>query len=153
MTLVTLTPDTPTAYNETVVLNVDNPAGANSAVITWDHQGHNNWWWAIDNLVVYSTAPVEPALPANHYLVEDFDSLELGPFESGTESGGDGTDWTATAPSGWVMVLGPNHGPTAGGDAVKEFSGWTFVDPVSWNATAGQDRAQFTKGTGCCGCG
>ena len=148
VTLVTLTPDTPTAYNETVVLNVDNPAGANSAVITWDHQGHNNWWWAIDNLVVYSTAPVEPALPANHYLVEDFDSLELGPFESGTESGGDGTDWTATAPSGWVMVLGPNHGPTAGGDAVKEFSGWTFVDPVSWNATAGQDRAQFTKGKG-----
>ena len=148
VTLVTLTPDTPTAYNETVVLNVDNPAGANSAVITWDHQGHNNWWWAIDNLVVYSTAPVEPALPANHYLVEDFDSLELGPFESGTESGGDGTDWTATVPSGWVMVLGPNHGPTAGGDAVKEFSGWTFVDPVSWNATAGQDRAQFTKGKG-----
>ena len=148
VTLVTLTPDSPTAYNETVVLNVDNPAGANSAVITWDHQGHNNWWWAIDNLVVYSTAPVEPALPANHYLVEDFDSLELGPFESGTESGGDGTDWTATAPSGWVMVLGPNHGPTAGGDAVKEFSGWTFVDPVSWNATAGQDRVQFTKGTG-----
>ena len=46
------------------------------------------------------------------------------------------------------MVLGPNHGPTAGGDAVKEFSGWTFMDPVSWNATAGQDRAQFTKGTG-----
>jgi hypothetical protein len=127
---------------------VDNPAGANSAVITWDHQGHNNWWWAIDNLVVYSTAPVEPALPANHYLVEDFDSLKLGPFESGTESGGDGTDWTATAPSGWVMVLGPNHGPTAGGDAVKEFNGWTFVDPVSWNATAGQDRVQFTKGTG-----
>ena len=148
VTLVTLTPDSPTAYNETVVLNVDNPAGANSAVITWDHQGHNNWWWAIDNLVVYSTAPVEPALPANHYLVEDFDSLKLGPFESSTESGGDGTDWTATAPNGWVMVLGPNHGPTAGGDAVKEFNGWTFVDPVSWNATAGQARAEFTKGTG-----
>ena len=148
VTLVTLTPDTPTAYNETVVLNVDNPAGANFAVITWDHQGHNNWWWAIDNIVVYSTAPVEPSLPDNHYLVEDFDSLELGPFESGTESGGDGTDWTATAPSGWTMVLGPNHGPTAGGDAVKEFNGWTFMDPASWNATAGQDRAQFTKGTG-----
>ncbi|MBL58169.1 MAG: hypothetical protein CMO75_00720 [Verrucomicrobiales bacterium] len=148
VTLVTLTPDTPTAYNETVVLNVDNPAGANFAVITWDHQGYNNWWWAIDNIVVYSTAPVEPSLPDNHYLVEGFDSLELGPFESGTESGGDGTDWTATAPSGWTMVLGPNHGPTAGGDAVKEFNGWTFMDPASWDATAGQDRAQFTKGIG-----
>ena len=18
----------------------------------WDHQGHNNWWWAIDNIIV-----------------------------------------------------------------------------------------------------
>ena len=29
-----------------------------------------------------------------------------------------------------------------------EFDGWTFLDPVSWNATAGQDRGQFAKGTG-----
>ena len=46
------------------------------------------------------------------------------------------------------MNLGDGHGPTAGGDDVVEFDGWTFLDPVSWNATAGQDRAQFTKGTG-----
>ena len=50
--MLELTPDTPTAYNETVVINVENPEGASSAVISWDHQGHNNWWWAIDNLVV-----------------------------------------------------------------------------------------------------
>ncbi len=148
VTLVELTPDSPTAYNDTVVINVDNPAGAQSAVITWDHQGHNNWWWAIDNIVVYSTAPVSPPLPKNHYLVEDFDSLKLGPFVSDSESGGDGTDWTATSPTGWVVTKGVSHGPTAGGDAVVEFDGWTFLDPVSWNATAGQDRGQFTKGTG-----
>ena len=147
VTLVTLTPDTPTAYNETVVLNVDNPAGANFAVITWDHQGHNNWWWAIDNLVVYSTAPVEQA-PEVYYFVENFDDLELGPFVSDSESGGDGTDWTATAPAGWVQATGDGHGPTAGGDVAVEFDGWTFLDPVSWNATAGQDRVMFTKGTG-----
>ena len=146
--LLELTPDTPTAYNDTVTLNISNPAGAKSVVIAWDHQGHNNWWWAIDNIVVYSTAPVDSVLPDGHYFVENFDSLELGPFVSDSESGGDGTDWTATAPTGWVMALGEDHGPTAGGDDVVEFDGWTFLDPVSWNATAGQDRALFTKGSG-----
>ncbi len=146
--LLRLTPDTPTAYNDTVTLNISNPAGAKSVVIAWDHQGHNNWWWAIDNIVVYSTAPVDSVLPDGHYFVENFDSLELGPFVSDSESGGDGTDWTATAPTGWVMALGEDHGPTAGGDDVVEFDGWTFLDPVSWNATAGQDRALFTKGSG-----
>ena len=98
----------------------------------------------------YATLSHDSASEAkeDHHLVEDFDSLKLGPFESSTESGGDGTDWTATAPDGWVMVLGPNHGPTAGGDGVKEFNGWTFVDPVSWENTApGQGRTEFTKGT------
>ena len=98
----------------------------------------------------YATLSHDSASEAkeDHYLVEDFDSLKLGPWESSVHCCGDGTDWTADAPSGWVMVLGPNHGPTAGGDGVKEFNGWTFVDPVSWNNTAGQGRAEFTKGTG-----
>ncbi|MDP7586277.1 MAG: hypothetical protein QF920_10785, partial [Verrucomicrobiota bacterium] len=52
--LLELTPDTPTAYNETVTLALNNPEGAKSAVVTWDHQGHNNWWWAIDNVRIYS---------------------------------------------------------------------------------------------------
>jgi hypothetical protein len=47
-----------------------------------------------------------------------------------------------------VQATGDGHGPTAGGDTVIEFDGWTFVDPVSWNNTAGQARDQFTKGTG-----
>jgi|GEM_PF-2446959 len=99
----------------------------------------------------YATLSQDSASEAkeDNYLVEDFDSLKLGPFESSTESGGDGTDWTDTAPAGWVMVLGPNHGPTAGGSGVKEFNGWTFLDPVSWiNTAPGQGRAEFTKGTG-----
>ena len=87
-------------------------------------------------------------LPKGVYFVEDFDGLSLGPWVSDSESGGDGSDWTATAPTDWVMMRGEGHGPTAGGDAVVEFDGWTFVDPASWNTTAGQDRVQFTKGTG-----
>ena len=82
--------------------------------------------------------------------------MELGPFVSDSEKDGDGnfygdgTDWTDTIPTGWVVTKADNHGPTdaAASNVVKEFDGWTFLDPVSWNATAGQDRAQFTKGTG-----
>ena len=139
-TLLELTPDTPTGYNDTVTLRLNNPEGAQSVTVSWDHQGHNNWWWAIDNIEI--TGELQPLYS------ENFDSLELGPFVSDSESGGDGTDWTAEAPAGWVVAFGDEHGPTAGGDDVVEFDGWTFLDPVSWNATAGQDRAQFTKGTG-----
>ena len=142
VTLLTLTPDTPTAYNETVTVRLNNPEGAKEAVITWDHQGKNNWWWAIDNIAI--SGELKPL------FTENFDSLELGPFVSTSESNGDGTDWTDTTPTGWVVTKADNHGPTdaAASNVVKEFDGWTFLDPVSWNATAGQDRAQFTKGTG-----
>ena len=230
ITLLELSPDTPTAYNETVTLPLGNPEGAKEAVITWDHQGYNNWWWAIDNIkvTVGKAPPVITSQPASveafegesvslsvnvdgdeplfytwykdgeaiagqegpvlelNQLTEDnsgayslsvgnsagdansnpatvsvllnpgstsvfsenFDSLELGPFVSDSESGGDGTDWTAAGPEGWSMIQAEDHGPTAEGDDVVEFDGWTFLDPVSWNATAGQDRGQFTKGTG-----
>ena len=90
----------------------------------------------------------EWVLSGHAKFFQDFNQLKLGPFVSDSESGGDGTDWTPVAPAGWIMKPGGNHGPTAGGDAVVEFDGWTFLDPVSWNSTAGQDRAQFTKGSG-----
>ena len=70
------------------------------------------------------------------YFKEDFDGLLLTSL-SLTPSQGDGTDWTAQAP-GWVMRKAVGHGPTGEGEAVKEFDGWTFVDPESWNITAGQ---------------
>ncbi len=47
-----------------------------------------------------------------------------------------------------MQAKGDDHGPTAGGDVAVEFDGWTFLDPVSWNNTAGQARSEFTKGTG-----
>ena len=80
------------------------------------------------------------------FFEEDFDSLNLKPFESSSESGGDGTDWTDELLAGWQMIKAAGHGPTGGGSGVTEFNGWTFVDPVSWNATAAQGRNGFTKG-------
>jgi hypothetical protein len=81
-----------------------------------------------------------PAASAQTIFAENFDSLALGPAVSPTETGGDGTDWTGTPPPGWT-VENINHT-----DGTLEFNGWTFLDPVFWNATAGQDRDEFTRG-------
>jgi hypothetical protein len=34
-------------------------------VISWDHQGHNNWWWAIDNVKVYKKMGNNPDFEDN----------------------------------------------------------------------------------------
>ena len=90
------------------------------------------------------TAHLSVELPEGVYLVEDFDGLKLGPWSSGDDTVGDGTDWTATPPAGWTAERGAGHEPAA----AVEFDGWTFLDPVSWHKTAGTEREQFTKGSG-----
>ncbi len=90
------------------------------------------------------TAHLSVELPEGAYLVEDFDGLTLGPWNSGDDPVGDGSDWTATPPAGWTAERGAGHEPAAS----VEFDGWTFVDPVSWQKTAGPERDQFTKGSG-----
>ena len=43
------------ATNETVVVPLNNPAGATSVTIKFGlFDAGNNWWWAIDNLVVFT---------------------------------------------------------------------------------------------------
>ncbi|MDP6794196.1 MAG: immunoglobulin domain-containing protein [Verrucomicrobiota bacterium] len=102
----------------------------------------------IGGQVTSKSALLSVELPEGAYLVEDFDQLTLGPWVSDSQSG-DGTDWTAAPPTDWMMVRGEDHGPTSGTDnGVVEFDGWTFLDPVSWQKTAGPERDQFTKGSG-----
>jgi hypothetical protein len=82
--------------------------------------------------------------PAAQLYSQNFEGLSLGPFVSASESGGDGTDWTASLPPGWVRnnTTTPNAGPA-------EFFGFTFMKKTSWIATEGnQDRDRFTRGTG-----
>ncbi|MDB4664771.1 clostripain-related cysteine peptidase [Verrucomicrobia bacterium] len=50
--LLSLDGNSPDGFNETVQLELKNPDGAQSLVVKWDYQGHNNWWWAIDNVTV-----------------------------------------------------------------------------------------------------
>ena len=76
-------------------------------------------------------------------FVENFEGLALQPFVSPSESGGDGTDFTATPPAGWTQ----DNTTPAGGPV--EFYGWTFMDKAAWATTAGnQGRQGFAKASG-----
>ena len=78
---------------------------------------------------------------AETLISEGFEGLALKPYQSPTESGGDGTDWTDALPAGWAMTF---TGPV--GDPI-EFQGWRVHDVDSWIATEGnQERATWTRG-------
>lgn len=74
-------------------------------------------------------------------ISENFEGLTMSPFQSPTETGGDGTDWTSGLPAGWSMSFsGPVGNPV-------EFQGWHVMDVDSWIATEGnQERATWSRG-------
>lgn len=74
-------------------------------------------------------------------LKQDFETLPLG--AAADESGGDGTDFTLTPPTGYSI---DNSNMSTGG--VTEWRGWSFADKDFWAQAGGQDRVSFTKGTG-----
>jgi autotransporter-associated beta strand protein len=101
--------------------------------------GQTHYHVRIDPAAILATAPgVSDGVPL---LRQDFELLPLGPAV--TESGGDGTDWTAEPPSGWTV---DNTDMPAGG--VPEYAGWTFVDKDTWNVWSGQGRDAFTLASG-----
>ena len=106
-------------------------------------------------LSIASGALLSIPAQAAPFFTENFDGLVLGPKVSSSEVASYDPDgagplppvtnvWTATTPSGWTMTKGANHV----NGAVAEFDGWTFVDPLWWSATEGQNRNLFTKGQG-----
>ncbi|QDU89528.1 hypothetical protein Pla175_29200 [Pirellulimonas nuda] len=46
----------PIALNESVTLDLQNPAGAANVEIQFRLQGNNDWWWAVDNVSVFTGA-------------------------------------------------------------------------------------------------
>ncbi|MEA5614871.1 hypothetical protein [Nodularia spumigena] len=53
----------PDSTNETVELPISNPAGASSMELRWAlFDAINNWWWAVDNIVVAAQGgdPIDP---------------------------------------------------------------------------------------------
>ncbi|MDP6215472.1 MAG: Ig-like domain-containing protein, partial [Acidimicrobiales bacterium] len=94
VTLLVLTPDRATAYNETVELKLNNPAGAKSAVVKWDHQGYNNWWWAIDNVSIYEGEVINSAPVVSDRSVEVKEGGTVSIILTGIDEDGDTLNFT-----------------------------------------------------------
>ena len=132
------------APNETLVFNLNNPAGAQSMVISFRlYDAGNNWWWAIDNLQVLA----RPSRPPVVLLNENFNQVPLGPNVDETLAGA--TVWSGEPPREWSFddsgVPGINN-PALG---VTEWKGWAITDRQWWAQAAGdQRRSEYTKGVG-----
>jgi hypothetical protein len=52
--------------NENVILSLDNPAGAKNVTLTFGYfDAGNDWWWAIDNLIVHEAIPSSISIAAD----------------------------------------------------------------------------------------
>ena len=123
VTLLDLNSQTPTAYDESVSLALNNPEGAKSAVVTWDYQGHDNWW-AIDNITVASDIEPTPALPA---IATDKERYSGGKPITVSFSDGPGN------PRDWIGIYRPDMTPGEQGSLA-----WVYV---SGSTTAGDGLA------------
>lgn len=134
--------------NETIAVRINNPAGAKAMTLTFGYfDTRNNWWWAVDNLLVVG----DPS--ANQLYFEGFNSVALGPnVEEGIATGSGGAQpnvWSKTPPAGWAIDDSGVPGAGTDNDGVREWAGWSFADRAWWASTAGdQRRTEFLKGTG-----
>src|SRR5262249_8935377 len=84
--------------------------------------------------------------PNVQLFLETFDGLTLQPFNSGV-SGGGGTDYTDSLPTGGVRDSTTTPAPATPTTAGAEFLGWHAMDIDSWVAEQGnQARSDFTRG-------
>jgi len=73
--------------NETVILRIDNPAGANTMVLRFGlTRAENDWWWAVDNILVQAGA-VAPVIttPPRSQLASFGGTVNLSVVASGAE--------------------------------------------------------------------
>ncbi|MHC4436096.1 MAG: LamG domain-containing protein [Planctomycetota bacterium] len=129
--------------SETVTVNIDNPAGAQSMVVSFGlFNAGNDWWWALDNVEVTGASGGSVV----QLLIEDFEGVPLGPS---AEEAPPGVFWTDVPPEGWIVDDSgvPGAGDPAN-DGVTEWAGWSFVSKSWWVQVAGdQDRSLFENGS------
>ncbi len=124
-------------------IDVNNPAvSISGASITIDPPsdllGLTNYYILIDDGAFIDTSST--ATPGTQLLGQNFELLPLGPFV--TRSGGDGTDFTKTAPLGFTVE---NSVATGG---IPEWEGWSFADKGAWITAAGTSPADVAEGRG-----
>ncbi|MHC4434910.1 MAG: immunoglobulin domain-containing protein, partial [Planctomycetota bacterium] len=127
-------------------VSLDNPAEATTAVITFAMtDAGNDWWWAIDNVVV-GGYPKAVAAPIRIFS-EKFDGVTLKPS---VDEAPPGSFWTKTPPAGWSIddsrMAGFGDPAT---DGVTDWAGWSFANKDWWAQVAGdQERSTFDLGSG-----
>lgn len=86
-----------TNLNETVFVDLNNPAGATSAIVSFKYNGTDNWFWALDNIKVGTAAAAENA---------DFDG-------DGDVDGQDFLTWQKGFGTGTTLAQGDANGDGA----------------------------------------
>ncbi|MFZ4656334.1 MAG: fibronectin type III domain-containing protein [Caldilineaceae bacterium] len=155
--------------NEEVIVYIPVPANASTIALTWQlRDAGNNWFWAIDNIVLAEqVGPTPTATPTatptqtptptltptatpvaqavELPLTENFDALTdlLQPAanEAITPTL---LGWTHTAPVNW-SVDNSNMPATVG---MIEWQGWSFATKEFWLAADQQERERFDLASG-----
>jgi len=111
----------PYATNETVIVDLGDPAGAASVVLTFGlFDAGNDWWWAIDNVEVSVLPPVaEAPAPVGHW------TLDEGSGTTVADVSGNGNDGAIVGNPTWITGVAGGalefHGlgaPGGGGDYI-----------------------------------
>ncbi len=102
----------------------------------------NDWWWAVDNLVLSSTASPIALFSENFdrvVLLPPFDETNLPCAQAYCTV----PVYTRTGPNG--ITVDVDAGSTGG---VPDWAGWSFTTVPFWNCEGGQSRGQFFLGDG-----
>jgi Ca2+-binding RTX toxin-like protein len=123
--------------NETVSIDFLAPASASEMEVFWRYDdADNDWYWAIDNIVLSADDGATVLLSENFDVLAP--TLQPAVDEATTELG-----WTHDGPAGWTREVDP-----ASPAGTTEWRGWSFVTPEFWVAADVQARDEFTLGTG-----
>ncbi len=135
------------AQSEIIGAPVSVPAGATSVVLSFNYEGGNEGYWAIDDVRLFqgqANIPVASTTPttANMALALniDYDACTL--------------PWAPDAPAGWTELFDPRDGlgaPYCGATCGRdEWRGWSFPFREWWGSPSvdTQNREFFTKGLG-----
>ena len=124
-------------WNESVIIPLNNPAGASELTLSFGYlTAGNDWWWAIDNITV-----------GHHPFFEGFDNLAFGSNIDETTAGD--AVWTDVGPDNWSVDASGVPGFGTDNDGVTEWAGWAFATFDWWSVAAGnQRRFEFLKASG-----
>lgn len=86
----------PSAMNETFIIDLENPSGANDMVLSFGMvDAGNDWWWAIDNLAVFTPLALDIDVQTGLTTILGDASQQITGYEIGSPSG-------SLSPTGWL---------------------------------------------------